>query len=126
MPQILVDADACPVKDEIYKVAWRREVPVTIVSNAHLRVPAHPLTRELLAHTGPLASTSANRHGEPPATTAAEVAQALGAELDAVLDGGPAAGQASTIIDCSVEPPRVLRAGPLGDAELSPFLEASP
>ena len=38
-----MDADACPVKDEIYKVAWRREVPVKIVSNAWLRVPAHPL-----------------------------------------------------------------------------------
>ena len=42
-PRILVDADACPVKDEIYKVAWRREVPVTIVSNAPIRIPAHPL-----------------------------------------------------------------------------------
>ncbi len=41
--RILVDADACPVKDEVYKVAWRREVPVTVVSNAHLRVPSHPL-----------------------------------------------------------------------------------
>jgi uncharacterized protein YaiI (UPF0178 family) len=41
--RILVDADACPVKDEIYKVAWRREVPVRVVSNAWLRVPAHPL-----------------------------------------------------------------------------------
>ena len=40
---ILVDADACPVKDEIYKVAWRHEVPVRIVSNAWLRVPDHPL-----------------------------------------------------------------------------------
>lgn len=42
-PLILVDADACPVKDEIYKVAWRHEVPVRIVSNAWLRVPQHPL-----------------------------------------------------------------------------------
>ena len=42
-PIILVDADACPVKDEIYKVAWRHEVPVRTVSNAWLRVPAHPL-----------------------------------------------------------------------------------
>lgn len=42
-PHILVDADACPVKDEIYKVAWRREVPVTIVSNQRIRVPDHPL-----------------------------------------------------------------------------------
>jgi uncharacterized protein YaiI (UPF0178 family) len=40
---ILVDADACPVKDEIYRVAWRHEVPVRIVSNARLRVPDHPL-----------------------------------------------------------------------------------
>jgi uncharacterized protein len=42
---ILVDADACPVKDEIYKVAWRHGVPVTVVSNQHLRVPQHPLVR---------------------------------------------------------------------------------
>ena len=41
--RILVDADACPVKDEIYRVAWRRETPVTIVSNSPIRVPAHPL-----------------------------------------------------------------------------------
>lgn len=41
--RILVDADACPVKDEIYKVAWRHEVPVMIVANAYLRVPDHPL-----------------------------------------------------------------------------------
>ena len=41
--RILVDADACPVKDEIYKVAWRREVPVKVVSNQRIRVPAHPL-----------------------------------------------------------------------------------
>lgn len=40
---ILVDADACPVKDEVYKVAWRHDVPVRIVSNQRLRVPAHPL-----------------------------------------------------------------------------------
>ena len=48
--QILVDADACPVKEEIYKVAYRREVPVTIVSNSPIRVPQHPLiTREVVS-----------------------------------------------------------------------------
>jgi uncharacterized protein len=46
--QILVDADACPVKDEVYKVAWRREVPVRIVSNTYLRVPAHPLIERVV------------------------------------------------------------------------------
>lgn len=46
--RILVDADACPVKDEVYKVAWRREVPVTVVSNSWLRVPAHPLVERVV------------------------------------------------------------------------------
>ena len=46
--RILVDADACPVKDEIYKVAWRRGVPVSVVSNAHLRVPNHPLIERVV------------------------------------------------------------------------------
>jgi len=41
--RILVDADACPVKEEIYKVAFRRNVAVTVVSNRPIRVPAHPL-----------------------------------------------------------------------------------
>jgi uncharacterized protein YaiI (UPF0178 family) len=42
-PRILVDADACPVKDEVYKVAWRHGAPVAVVSNQRLRVPDHPL-----------------------------------------------------------------------------------
>ncbi|EAT09087.1 YaiI/YqxD family protein [Sphingobium sp. 10 DY56-G10] len=49
---ILVDADACPVKDEIYKVAWRHEVPVTIVSNSIIRVPAHPLVERVVVSDG--------------------------------------------------------------------------
>ena len=43
MLRILVDADACPVKDEVYKVALRHGVPVVVVANMALRVPAHPL-----------------------------------------------------------------------------------
>jgi uncharacterized protein YaiI (UPF0178 family) len=46
--RILVDADACPVKDEIYKVAWRRGVPVSVVSNSHIRVPAHELIERVV------------------------------------------------------------------------------
>jgi uncharacterized protein YaiI (UPF0178 family) len=49
---ILVDADACPVKDEIYRVGWRLEVPVTIVSNAHLRIPDHPLISRVVVDAG--------------------------------------------------------------------------
>jgi uncharacterized protein YaiI (UPF0178 family) len=50
--RILVDADACPVKDEVYKVAWRHEVPVTIVSNTHFRVPDHPLIERVVVGSG--------------------------------------------------------------------------
>jgi len=46
--RILVDADACPVKDEVYRVALRHEVPVAIVSNARLRVPEHPLIERVV------------------------------------------------------------------------------
>lgn len=50
--QILVDGDACPVKDEIYRVAWRLEVPVTVVANSHLRVPDHPLITRITVSEG--------------------------------------------------------------------------
>jgi uncharacterized protein YaiI (UPF0178 family) len=50
--RILVDADACPVKDEIYKVAYRLNVPVVIVANSHFRVPAHPLIERVVVSDG--------------------------------------------------------------------------
>jgi uncharacterized protein len=46
--RILVDADACPVKEEIYKVAFRHQVPVSVVSNARLRLPDHPLIERVV------------------------------------------------------------------------------
>ncbi len=46
--RILVDADACPVKEEAYRVAFRHEVPVAIVSNSRLRVPDHPLVERVV------------------------------------------------------------------------------
>ena len=46
--RILVDADACPVKEEVYRVAFRREVPVRVVSNSRIRVPDHPLIERVL------------------------------------------------------------------------------
>ena len=50
MPRILVDADACPVKDEIYEIAFRHAVPATIVSNSLIRIPVHPLlSREVVS-----------------------------------------------------------------------------
>lgn len=52
MTQILVDADACPVKEEIYKVALRHSVPVTIVSNSPVRIPAHELISRVVVGDG--------------------------------------------------------------------------
>ncbi|MEJ5978125.1 YaiI/YqxD family protein [Novosphingobium sp. PS1R-30] len=50
--RILVDADACPVKEEIYKVAFRLQVPVTIVSNSPIRVPQHALIDRVVVSDG--------------------------------------------------------------------------
>ncbi|WP_422059143.1 YaiI/YqxD family protein [Sphingopyxis sp.] len=52
IPHILVDADACPVKDEIYRVAWRHEAPVKVVSNSRLRVPEHALIERIVVSDG--------------------------------------------------------------------------
>lgn len=52
MPRILVDADACPVKEEIYKVAFRRGTPVTVVANDYLRLPDHPLITRAVVGDG--------------------------------------------------------------------------
>ncbi len=50
--RILIDGDACPVKDEIYKVAWRHVVPATLVSNAYIRIPDHPLIGRVVVSDG--------------------------------------------------------------------------
>jgi uncharacterized protein len=50
--RILVDADACPVKEEIYRVAYRHEVSVVIVANSYFRVPDHPLVSKQVVSDG--------------------------------------------------------------------------
>lgn len=50
--RILVDADACPVKDDIYRIAIRHLVPVVIVSNSGMRLPAHPLISQTMVSDG--------------------------------------------------------------------------
>jgi uncharacterized protein YaiI (UPF0178 family) len=52
VPQILVDADACPVKEEIYKVAFRHSIQVLLVSNAYLRIPQHALISQIVVSDG--------------------------------------------------------------------------
>ena len=77
-----------------------------------VRMPLHPVALELLKETGPLAVSSANRTGSPPATTAAEAQEQLGDAVSVYLDGGPCANDvASTIVDLTGNVPRLLRAG---------------
>lgn len=83
-----------------------------------VRAPDHPVPLALCAAIGPLATTSANRHGEPPMTTAAEVDASFGDALGVVLDGGACAGSPSTVVDCTGEELKLLREGRIPWAEL--------
>ena len=77
-----------------------------------IRIPARQDVRDLLRAVGPLTGTSANRSGEPPSNDPDEVEASLGEGIDVLVDGGRApGGRPSTIVDATVEPPRVLRAG---------------
>jgi L-threonylcarbamoyladenylate synthase len=77
-----------------------------------LRMPLHPVTLEVLKQTGPMAVSSANRHGQPPATTAADAERQLGEVVSIYLDGGPCADNVpSTMLDLTGTIPRVLREG---------------
>ena len=84
-----------------------------------VRMPAHPVALELIAQTGPLAVSSANRTGHQPATTMLDARLQLGAAVDVYLDGGPCdGGVPSSIVDVTGEVPRLLRAGALGSEAL--------
>jgi len=83
-----------------------------------LRCPGHALLLELLAATGPLAVTSANRHGEPPCTTTAQVRAVFAGALGAVLDGGPCEGTPSSVVSLLGPEPELLRPGPVAVDEV--------
>jgi L-threonylcarbamoyladenylate synthase len=85
-----------------------------------LRVPSHPLARELLeAFKGAIAAPSANRFGLVSPTTAAHVREDLGKDVDLVLEGGPSeVGIESTIVDLSGDAPVLLRPGHISKREL--------
>ena len=93
-----------------------------------VRVPDHPLVRELCRRLGaPLAATSANRHGWPPPVAAGEVQAALAGRIPLILDGGPCpGGVASTLLDLTVSPPAILRPGPVTADQLAPFIPLQP
>lgn len=96
------------------------------VATIGLRVPAHDAPRDLARALGPLPVTSANVSDSPVATDADGIADALGDAIDLILDGGPASGgPPSTVVDCSIERPRILRDGAIPAARLAAILDAA-
>lgn len=102
-----------------------KSLPISLTAGSGtvgVRQPADPVLRDLLRQVGPLTGTSANRSGEPPARTVAEVLASLGPELDLILDGGPtAAGLPSTIVQTTGSV-RLLREGPISRRQVEKAL----
>ncbi|HZM29820.1 MAG TPA: L-threonylcarbamoyladenylate synthase [Acidimicrobiales bacterium] len=133
--QALGLADPDRVNDDVRRMAARLwPGPLTLVlarrpglgyalgepaATVGVRCPDHPLVRALAAEVGPLATTSANLHGEPTPPTAEGVAAVFGGGVALVLDGGPRGGTPSTVVDCTGPEWRVLRAGEIGEADLA-------
>lgn len=91
-----------------------------------LRMPDDPVALALLAEVGPMAVSSANRHGHPSSRTVVEAASQLGASVEFYLDGGPVAGGlASTIVDCTRDEPVILRLGALSEEDVMRVVERS-
>jgi len=86
-----------------------------------VRIPNNPLLLEILqAFGGPMAITSANLSGEPPATAVEEIGKELGSRIDMIVDGGKTPGPIpSTVYDISVSPPLVRRPGVISEETLA-------
>ena len=105
-----------------------RDLPPEITAGGNtvgVRMPNHPLALEVLhAFGGPVATTSANRSGEPPATSAEEVDAQLGDRVNLIVDGGDTITKvASTVLNLSVSPPQILRHGGISEESLIECLE---
>jgi L-threonylcarbamoyladenylate synthase len=88
-----------------------------------LRMPLHPVALELLRDVGPMAVSSANTSGRPPAATVDEARDQLGSSVAVYLDGGPSGDPVpSTIVDMSGDEPVVLREGAVSLAAVSDVL----
>lgn len=88
-----------------------------------VRMPLHSVAIELLREVGPMAVSSANVSGRPPAVDVEDARDQLGDLVDVYLDAGPAAQQAaSTILDLSGPAPRILRSGPVSAEDIAAVL----
>ena len=84
-----------------------------------VRMPDHPVARALLRLAGPMAGTSANISGRPSPTDAKEVFNQLGGRVALIIDGGKTPGGVpSTVVDCVGAEPKILRVGPIPEAQI--------
>ena len=141
LPLLLADADGLEeYASDVPKVAWALvdrfwPGPLTLVlsradrvpalvcggrDTVALRVPDHSVPRSLVRSLGaPITGTSANRTGRPGLTTAGSVRAEFGDELDLVVGGrATALGRPSTVVDLSLEKPRILRQGAVSQREI--------
>ena len=96
---------------------------VTSTDTVGVRLPDHPVARDLLRLAGPMAVTSANRSGGPNPSTAEAVYSQLGSRIALILDGGETPGGVpSTVVDCTGSEPLVLREGPIKKVEIQTLL----
>ncbi|MDO9209703.1 MAG: L-threonylcarbamoyladenylate synthase [Deltaproteobacteria bacterium] len=148
-PLLLLVAGRTWVQDLVKKISPAAEAlierfwpgPLTLVfeASAHLppiltantgkvglRASSHPVTQALVQAVGrAITGTSANLSGQASPSLAAQVSQALGKKVDAILDGGKTAGGlGSTVLDVSAVLPKIIRQGAISQEELAPFLEA--
>ena len=92
-----------------------------------LRMPLHPVAIEVLREVGPMAVSSANISGQPPAVTVDDARDQLGELVEVYLDAGPSEQQAaSTIVDLTGAHPRILRTGPVGADAIAEVLAVDP
>lgn len=94
------------------------------VRTVGVRCPDDPVIHGLANRLGSLVTTSANAHGDPTPDTAAAAAGALRGQVEVVLDGGTLRRPASTVVDCTTDPVRILRAGALSVEAIESVLHA--
>jgi L-threonylcarbamoyladenylate synthase len=135
LPDLVTDVS--PAAQVLMEVFWPG--PLTLVFSASARLPnsvtaetgtvgvrhtSHAALAKLLRQTGPLTGTSANRSGEPPVQTAAEVERTLGAMVDVIVDGGPTQGGLPSTVLSVCDGVRMIREGPIERAIIQQALKA--
>ena len=123
----VADEVARRLSDRFWPGALSLVLPTADGETQAFRAPNHPVALDLIRAAGPLFTSSANRSGEPETLGADDVLIAFATqqdELAAVVDGGHVPGGiASTVLDLSVSPARILRAGPVTRSQLEEIVE---